>query len=299
MSTGKQITIYLDSGVVTGLRHAQLINWSGQAVACPRGQVKILASWEEAQRPGVYFLYGDDPETAEHSVYIGEAENIYSRLQNHLANKEFWNEVIFFTSKDDNLTKAHVKYLESRLVRVAKAAGRHPLLNGNEPQAPKLPRGDLAAMDEFVGHARTLLGVLGQKTLEPLAVPATNSGVGTPSVSQTITAHQTVFCLSGKGIEAKSIQSNEGIVVLEGSGFSPDQGASLSPGNKRLREHLQTENIIGIVHGVPRFLKSHVFSSPSQAASVIFGSPTNGRQAWKSEDGRSIADDEESGEGGI
>lgn len=133
MKTSKSIRIFLDTGSVTGLRHAELVNWTGQAIACPRTQVKSLANWSESRRPGVYSLFGDDPETAELSAYIGEAENVYERLQNHLANKDFWNEVIFFTSKDDNLTKAHVKYLESKLVQVASAAGRHPLMNGNQP----------------------------------------------------------------------------------------------------------------------------------------------------------------------
>lgn len=299
MGTGKVIRIFLDSGSVTGLRHAELVNWTGQAIACPRAQVKSLSAWAESKRPGVYFLYGDDPETAEFSVYIGEAENVFDRLQNHLANKDFWNEVIFFTSKDDNLTKAHVKYLESRLVRVARGAGRHPLLNGNEPQAPTLPRGDLAAMEEFVGHVRTLLGVLGHKTLEPIALPASSSQVGVPSISQTNEPGQAVFILSGKGVEAKGLQSNEGLVVLEGSGYSSEEAVSLSGGNKRLRQQLQKDGIVGSVQGQQRFLKNHIFSSPSQAASVILGSPTNGRQAWKTTDGKSIADEEEASAGGI
>ncbi|QEY59903.1 DUF4357 domain-containing protein [Pseudomonas sp. C27(2019)] len=40
-------------------------------------------------------------------------------------------------------------------------------------------------------------------------------------------------------------------------------------------------------------MKNHVFSSPSQAAAVILGSPINGRQAWKTALGKTIAEVEE------
>ena len=132
MSIGKTIRIYLDDGSVSGIRHAEIVNWTGQAISSPRTQIKSLSAWEESKKPGVYFLFGVDEESGQDAVYIGEAENVFDRLQNHIANKDFWNEVVFFTSKDENLTKSHVKYLESRLVQVAKISGRYVILNGNE-----------------------------------------------------------------------------------------------------------------------------------------------------------------------
>lgn len=304
MNTGKVIKILLDSGSATGLRHAELVNWTGQAIACPRAQIKALANWDEASRPGVYFLYGDGPDTAQLSVYIGESENVRERLKDHLIKKDFWNEVVLFTNKDNNLTKAHVKYLESRLVQMTKAADRHPLINDDRPQAAMLPRGEIVAMEEFINHARTLLGVLGYKTLEPLAAPLLGAQIGVPAMAQvpitnteTTNTEQLVFLLSGKGIEAKAVQSNEGFVVLAGSGLSAEQVPSLSAGYKRLRDNLIKENVIGMAQNLPNkqqeFLKNHVFSSPSQAASVILGTPTNGRQAWKTAEGKTIAEVEE------
>lgn len=40
---------------------------------------------------------------------------ILKRLNQQLNQKEFWNEAIVFISKDENLNKAHTKYLENRL----------------------------------------------------------------------------------------------------------------------------------------------------------------------------------------
>ncbi len=73
MSIGKTIRIYLDDGSVSGIRHAEIVNWTGQAVSSPRSKIKALASWNESKKPGVYFLFG-----------IDEAKNVFDRLQDHL-----------------------------------------------------------------------------------------------------------------------------------------------------------------------------------------------------------------------
>ncbi len=78
-----------------------------------------------------------------------------------LKDQEFiscWNEVIIFTSKDVNLTKSHVKYLESRLTFITKDADRYNLENANTPTQSSLPRADVAAMEEYIENYRLLLG---------------------------------------------------------------------------------------------------------------------------------------------
>ena len=89
MPQGKSIRIYLADGTVTGIRHAEVVNWTGQAIICPRTRVGELGQWEEVTRPGVYVLFGIDPETGQPLAYVGEAENVYERLQQHLGTKEF------------------------------------------------------------------------------------------------------------------------------------------------------------------------------------------------------------------
>jgi hypothetical protein len=42
MPKGRQIKIYLADGSVTGIRHAEIVNWTGQALAIPRNRVKEL-----------------------------------------------------------------------------------------------------------------------------------------------------------------------------------------------------------------------------------------------------------------
>ncbi len=153
MTIGKSIRVYLADANVTGIRYAELVNWTGQAIACPRNRLRELTKWPEAEKPGVYFLFesrfGDSKPTA----YVGESENVAQRLTTQDRNQEFWNEVILFTSKDENLTKAHIKFLESALVNLSRQADRYQLANGNTPPESNLPRADKDAMKEFVTRA--------------------------------------------------------------------------------------------------------------------------------------------------
>ena len=133
MSFGRSITIYLADGTPSGIRHVEIANWTGQAIYCPRSRFAELTKWEEAKRPGVYFLFERSSNDADNRVYIGESENVIKRLSNHDRDKEFWNELVIFTSKDENLTKSHIKYLESRLANLAIEAKRYDIENSNNP----------------------------------------------------------------------------------------------------------------------------------------------------------------------
>ncbi|MFK8069114.1 MAG: GIY-YIG nuclease family protein [Gammaproteobacteria bacterium] len=294
MSIGKTIRIYLDDGSVSGIRHAEVVNWTGQAVSSPRSKIKSLAAWEESNKPGVYFLFGVDKESGEDAVYIGEAENVFDRLQNHLAKKDFWNEVVFFTSKDENLTKSHVKYLESRLVCLAKSSGRHVVLNGNEPQRPVLPRGDRDAMDEFVANLKILLGVVGYKTLEN--IEQIRSEVAHEHEGQSFeTSNDEVLdlMLKVKGVNAKAYRTDEGIVVLANSQASEVVKESLSYGYKKLRNQLIKNGVLEKRNNGYIFTKNQLFKSPTQSAAIIVGYSINGRNCWQTENGKTLKSIEE------
>jgi hypothetical protein len=86
--------IFLVHGDPKRLRTAELSNWTGKAVAGPRSEFDDVIAREESGSAGVYFLTGNEPETGNSVVYIGEAESIRDRLKSHLA-KDYWNQVVF------------------------------------------------------------------------------------------------------------------------------------------------------------------------------------------------------------
>lgn len=299
MALGKTIRIYLADGTASGVKHGEIANWTGQAIACPRARFQELREWPEAKRPGVYFLFGTDEETGQESVYVGEAEVVIDRLLSHITGKDFWSELIAFTNKDDNLTKGHVRYLESRIVEMALNADRYLVKNSNAPQLPSLPRADRDAMEEYLDATRTLLGVLGHKVLEPLVSirqtqdkqisgsSASDSlkAIGENTSEPFATPVVANFKLHTSGLSAYATKTDEGLVVLEGSEAACAVQPSLSVGYRALRDKLIQTGVL-TQHGASlKFVRNHLFNSPSQAGAIVVGYSINGRDVWRLPDG--------------
>jgi hypothetical protein len=201
--TSATIKLFLPRGDAKSLRTAEISNWTGKAVAAPRTELDELLAREELEKAGVYILVGSDPSTNAPRAYIGEAEVVRDRLKQHKA-KEFWVSAIVFVSKDENLTKAHVRYLESRLLAEAAQVDRFTL-EQNQAGGSRLPESDREDMEVFLARIRQLLPVLGSDILSPIAkadVKAQPGGV--------------LFCRN-KGAEARGQRTPNGFFVFQGS----------------------------------------------------------------------------------
>ncbi len=288
MSFGRSIRIYLSDGSPSGLRYVEIANWSGQAVACPRSRFSELSNWEEAQRPGVYFLFEHHSTDDRNTVYIGEAEDVLKRLHDHDRKRDFWNEVIIFSSKDENMTKAHIKYLEARLIDLSIQADRYSLANNNSPRQSSLPRADKDAMEEYIHNIKMILGTLGHKLLEPL-----NSLVKTESEENSATLIGRHFYFTVNKLEAIGQQSDEGFILLEGSHISKDTTKSIPEKISQLRSKLLSDGVIND-DGVKYILtKNMLISSSSYAAALVAGTRRSGPQSWKTRNGESLKEIEE------
>lgn len=291
---GKSIKIYLKDGSVTGVKFAEVINQTIQGICCPRLRTVELNDLPEAKKPGVYLLFGQDEETNEPKVYIGEAENVYDRLQNHVANKDFWNEVIFFVSKDDYINKAHIKYLESRIIQISSTINRYKIDNYNQPQLTSLSLSDRDAMEEFLIYIKLLLGILGHKILEDIKNSITIIDNGAKkidnqnNIESALPLNNLELYLTVSGLNARGLQTDEGIVVLEGSEASKTHTINLSQIYVDIRERLINNSDLTIDGEKYIFKKDVLFNSPSRAAAVIVGYNINGPQNWKNKLGISL-----------
>lgn len=273
MNYGKSIRLFLIEGVADGRWMCELSNWTGKAYKIPRKHIKESSDRTELKNTGIYFLFGKSDEKDTYRVYIGEAENIYDRLVTHLKEKDFWHECIVFISKDNNLNKAHVKYLENRMYVLTRKAGRYQLENSNIPTQSSLSEADQAEMEEFIYNAKLLLNAMGHKMLD---APATDSLSNNDAE---------VFMLQGKDYTATGTITSEGFVVLKNSTISNKINTSLTKSlidkrNKLLETHIIDSN--------NTFTQDFLFSSPSTAASIICGSSTNGKTAWKNKNGATL-----------
>lgn len=294
MPIGKSIRVYLADSTVSGIRYAELVNWTGQAIACPRNRLGELTSWPEASKPGVYLLFEARLGDAKPMAYIGESENVAERLTNHDRQKDFWNEAVLFTSKDENLTKAHVKFLESILVAIAQKADRYELENGNTPTESSLPRADKDAMAEFVENIRMVLGTLGYPILEPLlrtATPKPESQGTATSLQATPLTVDLIFKVNN--LVANGAATDEGFVIKKGSLISRTNTESAAPKIVKLKEQMIMDGRLTAQDDHLLLVEDLLVNSSSYAAVFVAGTSRSGPQSWYTPDGRSLKSIEE------
>lgn len=277
---GRTVRLFLVDGAPTGLLTAEVMNWTGHALVAPRSRLGDAIQREEATRTGVYFLIGDDPAVPSKArVYVGEGDNIAERLKSHAKDptKDFWNFACLITSKDTNLTKAHVRYLEHRFLSLIIEADRALLANGNEPSPKLLPESDMADMEFFIAQVKLVLPVVGFDflRLKPSAVSSSeNAFSGGPLA---------LVLESGKyGYKAEAVELNGEITVLAGS-TATAKNDFVENSYSALREQLIKDKRL-IPSSDPDYLQFNeqvTFPSPSAAAAVIRNRNTNGRTSWK------------------
>lgn len=276
-STGFSVRIFIPSGEPEGLRIVEKSNWTGQGLVFPRAQYPEVRHRPELQRTGVYVLWGPGESGQLPRVYVGEGDLVRPRLDQHLKQKDFWTHAVVFTSKDQNLNKAHVQYLEARLVALAAEAKRAELDNGNVPQPPVLSEADAADAEGFLADLLLCLPVVGVTLFE-------KSKAGARS--------QDLF-LKAKGIEACGADTAEGFVVRAGSQAVKDEVASIHAYLTDLRKSLLAHGVLEAAGASYRLTQDYTFNSPSTAAGVLLGRSSNGRVEWKDAKGRTLKEIQE------
>ena len=270
------IKIFLAHGDPKRLRTAEISNWTGKAVAGPRTEFEDILKRDEASNAGVYLLKGNDPETGKNTIYVGEAETIRDRVKNH-SEKDYWNHIIIFISKDETLTKSHIRYLEGRLIELLEMANRSVVKNAKQ-SGSKLPESDREDMEIFLEKMIQLLPALGVEDFIPqISSPSTKS------------EHELLICEIHK-IKASGRLTPNGIVVLKNSQAVLEERASVQqyPWIHNYRKRLVEEGTLIAENGFLRFVKDAEFASPSAAAAVVVGGTANGRTAWRNEAGRTL-----------
>ncbi|MBP2544352.1 GIY-YIG nuclease family protein [Acinetobacter guillouiae] len=281
MAHGKSIKMFLADGSPNGILTAEIINWTGHVLSAPRTKLSELIQREECSRTGVYFLVGYDSENLLPIVYIGESDDVANRLKQHnrteeAGGKDFWEKVCLVTSKDQNITKTHIKYLESRLIEIARRGSQCHLMNGTSHQYSKLPESDTADMEYFLEQIQVVLPVLGFYFLKELKRSSEKLQNSTNNFLTEFVS-ETEFYLTTKDINASAKVIDGDFVVLKGSKV---QRLSNSTFNyTMLRNSLIERGVIDPIDFI--FTQDYSFNSPSAASGVIQGRSSNGRKEWK------------------
>ena len=266
---GKTVTTYLIDGDPKGTQYAFISNKICQMFVVPRSNLSYLNTQEKLQKPAFYILLGED-ETTKPQAYIGETENFRERVKDHDNKKSFWQKALIFVSKDADMTKADVQYLEHKAIAEAKKANTFVLSDNKQtPKAPNLPEYRQDSMDEFFDDAKFLASFIGCNIFE----------ISQPKATENL------FYIKGRGCEAKGFYSSNGFTVQKGSVIAPTVVPSF--GWKEKRNDMVQEYTVQ--EGTKLFMTSDItFSSPSTAAMFVLGRPSNGWTDWKDDNGNTL-----------
>lgn len=275
MKFGKTIKIFLIDGEPNGRMSCELSNWSGKAYKIPRINIKDCIDRDNLISTGVYLLFGKD-DSGKEQVYIGEAESILKRLNQQVSQKDFWNEAIVFISKDENLNKAHVKYLENRLHEIAKFVNRYNIENSIIPTQSSISESDKAEMEEFIEYIKMLVNTLGHKVFEEKRELKSKQ------------KQESFFINAARGANGQGEPTSDGFVVFKNSKAAATIVNSLSQSFITYRQKLIEEGILVNKGEYFEFTDDYIFSSPSTAAVMIMGRNANGLTEWKNNDGKTL-----------
>jgi hypothetical protein len=253
-------------------------NWIGKAVIFPRALYPKVRNRDEFNQAGVYLLLGPRTQGEGELLYVGEGDPVRPRLDDHYAKKDFWTRAVFFVAGPSQLNKAHIEFLESQLVRLAKAAKRIPLENANMPSEPTLSEADRADMDVFLQNILGMLPVLGIQAFEQTTV-----------LSGRLDA--TLLTCSGRGVTATGYDTPQGFVVRSGSLAAVDEVPSLRehfPTISELRAELAKNGVLALRGEKYQFTQDYTFNSPSLASTVVLARSSNGRTDWKDASGNTL-----------
>ena len=265
---GKTVTTYLIDGDPKGTQYAFISNKICQMFVVPRSNLAYLNSQEKLQKPAFYILLGED-ETTKPQAYIGETENFRERVKDHDSKKTFWQKALIFVSKDADMTKADVQYLEYKAIELARKANAYVLSDNKQtPKFPNLPEYQKDSMDEFFDDVKFLASFIGCNIFE---------------VSQPKAEH--LFFLKGRDCDAKGFYNSNGFTVLKGSVIAKDSVPSLAWKEKR---EIMLQEYTEIIDGNLVLNSDKTFSSPSTAADFCKGSSNNGWIVWKDKEDNTL-----------
>lgn len=259
---GKTITTYLIDENPQGSQYSFISNRTCKMYLIPRANIALVNEREELQRPAFYILIGEN-ERLDPKAYLGETENFKDRVKDHDSKKDFWQKALIFISKDGDITKADVQYLEYLGINEAKKAKQYDIEeNKQKPNAPNLPEHQRDTMDSFFEDIKLLTSFTGYKIFDIVEQKKNNH----------------IFMTKSRDIDARGFYSENGFTVLKGSIIANTVTQSFSW--KEKREKL-VESLAKEEKGILTLQQDYTFSSPSTASDFCLGRSSNGWTTWK------------------
>lgn len=275
---GRSLELYYIDGRPDGMLTAEMFNWTGHVLMTPRTQIGAALARPEAGYAGVYLLLGEGEGAP--LAYVGQSEVIADRIRSHDVNKDWWTSAVLVTTAGNKLNRAHVLYLEARLIEEAGKVGRVPLDNGNKPSRPSLSEVDVAKMEAFLDNLLIVLPALRVDMFIQRARAAVPVVAGVASPTPRFLLHR-----EKQGLHATAVLVDGEFVVEAGSVARGDWigKGSAETSYAQLYRELRRTGVLEPAGDNCRFRQSYAFRSPSAAAAIVTGRSANGTTEWSQE----------------
>ena len=270
------IQTYFPTGDTRSYRISQVPTRTIQSIYIPREELeKAIKDRDELQYNGLYFLFDKEgylQSNEETTVYIGESENVASRLKNHAVRKENWEIAVVFTTNSaaNQLTKADIKYLENHSYQKVLEAKRYALKQ-NVPTKSFVNEAREADLMDLFKTISTLLSFVGFPIFTPVATLGDDG------------AQDDCFYIRYRGTDVRAMYSKDGMNVLKDSKIAEEATNSFT--RQKLIDKLIQD---GFLNEIGIFIRDYNFSSPSTASSVVMKTANNGWITWKNKDGKTL-----------
>lgn len=280
---GKSVNLFLMDGDASRRIKCGISNWTGVVYKIPRLDLDKCKERDDLKWSGIYLLFGEDDETGNPLVYVGQAgsrnngEGILQRLIEHTRNEEknYWSEVVILTTSNNTFGPTEISYLENRFCQMAKDAQRYQVQNKIIPNSGNITEEKESEMDEFVEQSSLLIQTLGYKVFDPISTKTVEEGGDGLRLFLERKSKK-----SGTTIKAQCVRSKGEFTVVEGSMIELIDSEQIHKTTKRERDNAVIEN--GILK------KSVTFTNPSYAGGFVIGGVMNGQTEWKTKEGISL-----------
>ena len=225
----KTIKLFLMDGEIDGRIKCELSNSNIITYKIPKIKLKECKDREDIGYEGVYILFGD--KNGDPYAYIGESENVYKRLVQHLSNKDFWNEGLIFVRNDNSFNKGNIRYLENYLYEKAKESKRFNIDNNKNTTESPLTELEISEMEEVADIIEMITTVLGYKIFNKIV---TKKEVETNEM----------YYINSIGLKAVGTQTNDGFIIFEGSQSNSEFKKASSQSLRKKWSELRTNNIV-------------------------------------------------------
>lgn len=287
---GKTIKVFvIKDKQYRDLKTVELSNWVGKCFIGQRQHLKVLKDFEELDTPAVYYLLSDKSGSSQTQLYVGEADVAYNRIKQH-SSKMWWDDFIIFVSKDNNLTKSHVRYLERLSYELS---GDNPttinLMKNSTPPGSRLPDSDVSDMDDFHENMIFILDHLG---IVDFSAATESSLIDFDNIFE-INLTSNRLDETGKVLTGKMVITEAGYRLLKGSFIEAKTRESFTRhAYYPVRKKLEKDGYFAEskYDGCWELQVDVDFSSPSAAAAVVKNRATNGKTEWKHKSGISLTD---------